>query len=74
MKSWLISENYLAKDIANGKDFLETTILSSEAGIIEREKISQLGSSYKVILFPKQAQEFIYQNIQEILDTDVQNS
>ena len=42
IKEWLIGENYLAKDGANGRGFLETTILSPEAGIIEREKISQL--------------------------------
>ena len=47
--------------------------LSPEAGIIEREKISQLGNSYKTILFPKQAQEFIFENIEEILSKDVQN-
>ena len=66
-------ENYLAKDGANGRGFLETTILSPEAGIIEREKISQFGNSYKTILFPKQAQEFIFENIEEILSKDVQN-
>lgn len=74
IKEWLIGENYLAKDGANGRGFLETTILSPEAGIIEREKISQLGNSYKTILFPKQAQEFIFENIEEILSKDVQNS
>ena len=47
-----------AKTIANGKA-LETTILSPEAGIIEREKISQLGNSYKTIL-PKQAQKIYF--------------
>lgn len=73
IKEWLIGENYLAKDGANGRGFLETTILSPEAGIIEREKISQLGNSYKTILFPKQAQEFIFENIEEILSKDVQN-
>lgn len=73
IKEWLIGENYLAKDGANGRGFLETTILSPEAGIIEREKISQLGNSYKTILFPKQAQEFIFDNIEEILSKDVQN-
>ena len=71
---FLRKENYLAKDGANGRGFLETTILSSEAGIIEREKISQLGNSYKTILFPKQAQEFIFENIEEILSKDAQNS
>lgn len=74
IKEWLIGENYLAKDGANGRGFLETTILSPEAGIIEREKISQLGNSYKTILFPKQAQEFIFDNIEEILSKDAQNS
>lgn len=74
IKEWLIGENYLAKDGANGRGFLETTILSPEAGIIEREKISQLGNSYKTILFPKQAQEFIFENIEEILSKDAQNS
>jgi len=73
IKEWLIGENYLAKDGANGRGFLETTILSPEAGIIEREKISQFGNSYKTILFPKQAQEFIFENIEEILSKDVQN-
>ena len=67
------AENAYAKDGANGRGFLETTILSPEAGIIEREKISQLGNSYKTILFPKQAQEFIFENREEILSKDVQN-
>lgn len=63
----------LQKTVQTAGAFLETTILSPEAGIIEREKISQLGNSYKTILFPKQAQEFIFENIEEILSKDVQN-
>lgn len=51
IKEWLIGENYLAKDVANGRGFLETTILSPEAGIIEREKYHSLETATRRYFF-----------------------
>lgn len=67
VKKWLVNENYLSETTSGGKSYLETTILSAEAGITEHERISQLGNSYKAILYPPSAQQFIYENIKEIL-------
>ena len=66
IKGWLMNENYLTEAAENGKTRLATTILSDEAGIVEREKISSLNRSYKTVLFPKEAQEFIFENLGEI--------
>jgi ATP-dependent DNA helicase RecQ len=67
IKSWLISENYLTEKVENGQKRLAATILSEEAGIIEREKISSLNRTYKTVLFPRVAQEFVFENLNEIL-------
>ena len=67
MKDWLVNENYLGEKVINGRRELTTTILSSEAGIIEVKKISQLNREFTAIVFPKPAQEFIFENIDEIL-------
>ncbi len=67
IKSWLINENYLTEKVENGQKRLAATILSEEAGIIEREKISSLNRTYKTVLFPRTAQEFVYDNLNEIL-------
>ena len=67
MKRWLINENYLTEKIDNGQKCLAATILSEEAGIVEREKISSINRSYTAVVFPRTAQEFIYENLSEIL-------
>ena len=67
MKRWLINENYLTEKIDNGQKCLAATILSEEAGIVEREKISSINRSYTAVVFPRTAQEFIYEILSEIL-------
>ena len=67
MKRWLINENYLTERIENGQKRLAATILSEEAGIVEREKVSSLNRSYTAVVFPRTAQEFLYENLAEIL-------
>lgn len=67
IKQWLINENYLSEDRSGGQSRLVKTILTEEAGIAEVEKISQRGAAYTSIVFPRTAQEFIFENIDEIL-------
>ncbi|MBQ8965470.1 DNA helicase RecQ [Ruminococcus sp.] len=67
IRSWLINENYLTEKIENGRKRLSVTILSEEAGIVEREKISSINRAYKTVVFPKTAQEFVFENLGEIL-------
>lgn len=66
LKQWLINENYLTEEISGGTKQLRTTILSEEAGIVEREKLGSKGKSYISVLFGKNAQEFIFSNLGEI--------
>ena len=67
IQSWLINENYLTEKIENGQKKLAATILSEEAGIVEREKLSSINRAYTAVLFPKTAQEFVFENLGEIL-------
>lgn len=67
IQNWLIHENYLTEKIENGQKKLAATILSEEAGIVEREKLSSINRSYTAVLFPKDAQEFVFENLGEIL-------
>ena len=67
IKTWLINENYLTEKAENGQKRLASTILSEEAGIVEREKLSSINRAYKAVLFPRTAQEFVYENLSEIL-------
>ena len=67
IKVWLINENYLTEKVDNGQKRLAATILSEEAGIVEREKISSINRAYKAVLFPRTAQEFVYENLGEIM-------
>lgn len=69
VKNWLINENYLCEKIENGRTALKSTILSDEAGIQEVEKISSLNRPYTSLVFPKSAQDFIYSNINDIVDS-----
>lgn len=66
IKQWLINENYLSEDRSGGQSRLTATILTAEAGLLEVEKISKTGGTYKSIVFPRSAQEFIFENIDEI--------
>lgn len=67
IKSWLISENYLTEVIENGQKILHTTILTEEAGITEVQRVSSVNRTYTVLVYPQKAQEFIYENIEEII-------
>lgn len=67
VKSWLINENYLSEEKNKGQTFLHSTILSEEAGIEEVQKISSINKPYTAIVFPKNAQDFIYSNLEEII-------
>ena len=64
IEGWLVQNGYLTP----AKDGLppDTTILSDEAGIQKVRRISKLGSDYAVIIYPRAAQEFIFENIKEI--------
>ncbi|EGC02086.1 DNA helicase RecQ [Ruminococcus albus] len=66
IKSWLKNENYLTEIAENGKTRIAATILSDEAGIVEQEKISSMNRSYKTVVFPPKAQEFVFENLGEI--------
>ena len=67
IKEWLINENYLGVQIADGKKTVKTTILSEEAGIYEVEKISSINHPYMAIVYPKNAQDFIFSNLDEMI-------
>ncbi len=70
VKDWLLSENYISRRVVNGRATEVSTILTEEAGIVERERISSTGRSYTALLFPLDAQEFIYANLGEIAQRD----
>lgn len=65
IESWLINNGYLARKSPKAAN-LSLTILSEEAGIIEAQTVSKLGTAYTAVKFPKAAQEFIYENLPEI--------
>ncbi len=67
VKKWLLNENYLTEKIENGKKRMAVTILSEEAGIVEREKVSSLNRAYTSVVFPRTAQEFVFENLGEML-------
>lgn len=73
VKSWLINENYLSEVVIKGRKHTKTTILSAEAGIYEAEKVSSLGNAYTTVLYPKAAQDFIFENIGEIVQLALDN-
>ena len=66
IKQWLISENYLTERYEDGKKITDTTILSEEAGILRTRKISAAGTVYTAVVYPAQAQEFVFENLEEI--------
>lgn len=66
VKAWLMNENYLTEKTENGKKRLAVTILSEEAGIVERVKVSSINREYTTVLFPRAAQEFVFENLGEI--------
>ncbi len=66
VKDWLINENYLTEEVQNGRTVTSVTILSEEAGIRELQRISALNRPYTTVIYSRQAQEFIYENIDEI--------
>ncbi|WP_124099369.1 DNA helicase RecQ [Ruminococcus sp. Marseille-P6503] len=65
IESWLINNGYLARKGSKTAS-LSLTILSGEAGIVEAQTVSRLGTAYAAIRFPEAAQEFIYENLPEI--------
>lgn len=67
IKTWLINENYLTERVENGKKRLAVTILSEEAGIVERVKVSSINREYTTVVFPRSAQEFVFENLNEML-------
>ncbi|MBR1764815.1 MAG: DNA helicase RecQ [Ruminococcus sp.] len=64
IEKWLTDNGYLTLP----KDGLpaDVTILSEEAGIQKVRRLSKLGSEYSTIVYPRTAQEFIFENIGEI--------
>lgn len=62
---WLVQNNYLKRTGERSED-LDLTILSEEAGIIRIEKTSKLGTVYTSLAYPKDAQEFLIENLNEI--------
>ena len=66
IKTWLINENYLTEKIENGQKRLAVTILSEEAGIVERVKVSSINREYTTVVFPRTAQEFVFENLNEM--------
>lgn len=69
IKEWLINENYLTEKTDGGQKRLAATILSQEAGIVEVEKLSQRGVSYTSVTFPRTAQLFIFENLEDIVQS-----
>ena len=59
--------------VIKGRKHTKTTILSAEAGIYEAEKVSSLGNAYTTVLYPKAAQDFIFENIGEIVQLALEN-
>ena len=68
IRLWLIERHYLT-ELTDGKHTnLATTNISKDIGIISEKRISSRGESYTAILYTEQAQEFIYSNIEEIVN------
>lgn len=65
VENWLVQNDYLARRGEKSGD-LALTILSDEAGIVVEQRVSQFGKSYLSIVFPKEAQEFVFENADEI--------
>lgn len=68
VKDWLVNENYLTEKVENGRKNLCATILTEEAGIEEVQKISSLNRPYTTLVFPRAAQDFIFENLGEITE------
>ncbi|MBR1863065.1 MAG: DNA helicase RecQ [Ruminococcus sp.] len=68
VQSWLINENYLTEKKEDGKTRLAPTILTEETGIVELEKLSSGGRTYKALVFPRAAQQFMIENMKEIAE------
>ena len=68
VKLWLLKENYVCEKLIGGKKELAATILTEEAAIVERQKISSAGRPYNTLMFPKDAQNYIYLNLPEIAE------
>ena len=64
IEEWLVNNGYLTAP----KEGIpaDTTILSAEAGIVKLKRISAKGTEYTKIAFPREAQEFIFDNVNEI--------
>lgn len=67
--SWLVHQGYLTS-VANdaGMQFKVLTEKSSEIGLVCEEKTNSYGNKYSVNLYPKDAQEFLLNHIDEIID------
>ena len=63
---WLVAKEFLNIITVNGKKKKTITTHSSAIGIIEEDRLSAQGFTYKALLYSADAQRFILDNINEI--------
>lgn len=70
--SWLERKGYLEEvEHDDGRKFKITTEKSSSIGILRQEKISECGRKYSVNLYNEDAQRFIIDHLEDIVDNKV---
>lgn len=73
--AWLVHQGYLTSVMNDeGMQFKVLTEKSSEIGLVCEEKTNSYGNKYSVNLYPKIAQDFILNNLDEIIDFYYGNS
>ncbi len=65
---WLISINVLYEEVVNDKKVKRPTSLGNDIGITLETRMNLQGVAYKVNLYNKQAQEFIIDNFENLMD------
>ena len=65
LEEWLVQNSYLSRRSEGGRRF-GLTILSEEAGLAERSKISSKGQEYTGLVITPEGQSFILENAGEI--------
>ena len=61
----LVEEGYLKEEIIDGRSRKRTLEQGERLGIYEETRVGQSGMEYQVLLYKKQAQEFLVESLRK---------